>query len=446
MERNRGILATLSLVIAITGLTAAGQKPSRDVLRTFNSISRAEMELLLTDVAKTNPKILENLANDPEMRKQQIESIKELLAFASQAQREGLASTPSARQELENIRAEILAVNYDRELNKGKPARAPFGYITEAQVAAYWAGDGARSGTQRMHEAEFNDFLDAKVEFLRANDPKMKDRAITDDEKTAARDVFAKTRIYKAEYEQKGKAGTLPRAFTEKANLQVKLQQAQFLARLYAEKIVDMTKATDVEIEKYLNEHPELDTAARKAKAEGILKRAVAGEDFAALANEFTEDPGNQNQGVKHGGLYKDVSIGTMVAPFERAALALEPGQVAPALVESDFGYHIIKLEKKVASRDQAGKPTQTYDVRHILIATTMEDQVDENGRNLPVKDYVRKLIETEREKQLIDKAVVENNIQVPDDFTVPVAAADEKPATLKKAPVRKKRPVKKSR
>ena len=57
----------------------------------FNSISRSEIELLLSDAAKTNPIALKRLAEDPDMKKTQLENLKQLLAFATQAQKEGLA-------------------------------------------------------------------------------------------------------------------------------------------------------------------------------------------------------------------------------------------------------------------------------------------------------------------------------------------------------------------
>jgi parvulin-like peptidyl-prolyl isomerase len=214
----------------------------------------------------------------------------------------------------------------------------------------------------------------------------MKDREISEEERTQARDIFAKTRIYEAEYEQKAAAGELSQEFIDKANLQVKLQQAQFLARLYAQKVGDQNKVTDEEVNAYIAAHPELDPAAKRVKAQELLERAKAGEDFAALANEFSEDPGNKgSDGVGQGGLYKDVPKGRMVAPFETAALALEPGQVAPELVETDFGFHIIKLERKLESKDNA----ETYDARHILISTGYKDPENPTAREVPVKDYV---------------------------------------------------------
>ncbi len=407
----------------------------------FSGISKIEIEMLVSDLAKAIPKVVEQLAKDPELRKGQIENLRQFFALATQAQRDGLTSEPTNRQELESIRNETLAVNYDKEINKRKPSMPPFGYITDKQIAAFW-------NEKKAHEAEFTAFLDAKMAILKSGNANMKDREITAGERSQARDVFAKTRIYKAEYDLKAKAGILPKAFVDKANLGVKLQQAQFLSRLVSERIREKTKATEAEIAKYIAERPELSETAKKAKAQSILDRVKAGEDFAALANEFSEDPGNIGQdGAKHGGIYKNIPIGQMVIPFEQAALALEAGQISPNLVETDFGFHIIKLEKKGLKRlsnDAATLGTQIYDARHILISTAIEDPANPTARAQPVKEYVRGKIESEREKQFIDKIVADNNIQVPADFDVPKANAVIEKTAVKKRPLSKKRPIKK--
>jgi len=432
---TKGLILIVAILAIGVGLVVWKKQVGGESTTSFNSISKAEIELLLADVAKSNPMVLKRLAEDPEQKKKQIENLKQLLAFASQAQRDGLAADPSNRQELDSIRAEIIAVNYDREINKDKGPMPAFGFITEDQVKAYWAEDeqpkagpsfmerlGLGGPTEnRTHEAEFNDFLNAKIEILKASSPEMKDREISDEEKTQARDIFAKIRIYKAEYEQKAKAGEISKEFVDRVNLQAKLQQAQFLARLYSEKVTEQTKVTDEDVAKYIAEHPELDPAQKRQKAQGILDRAKAGEDFAALANEFSEDPGNKGpDGVAQGGLYKDVPKGRMVAPFEAAALALQPGEIAPELVETDFGFHIVKLDRKLEEKEKDGKKEETYDVRHILISTGVKDPDNPTAREAPVKDYVRNKLETEKEKKLLDEIVASNNIQVPDDFAIP--------------------------
>lgn len=435
----------MAVILAIGAGLVVWKKKAGGGSESFNSISKHEIELLLGDVAAKNPMGLKRLAEDPDLKKKQLESLKQLMAFAVQAQKEGYASEPTNRQELENIRAQIEATTYDQEINKDKGPMPPFGFVTEDQVNQFWGEDqNSKSGPgwvstaldkiglsgsadARTHQAQFDQFLDTKIKLLKENNPQMADREVTDEEKQQAKDFFAKIKIYQKEYEDKAKAGQLDKDFQEKVNLQVKLQQAQFLARIYSDKLADKVKATDADIANYVAQHPELDPKEKKAKAVDILNRAKAGEDFAALANQYSEDPGNKNpKGEPQGGLYQNVQKGRMVKPFEDAALALEPGQIAPDVVESDFGYHIIKLEKKADSKDASGNPSQTYDVRHILIATTYKDPENPTAREIPVKEYVRQKIEEDREKQMVDDVVTKSGVTVAEDFEIPQVSDEQ--------------------
>jgi peptidyl-prolyl cis-trans isomerase D len=81
------------------------------------------------------------------------------------------------------------------------------------------------------------------------------------------------------------------------------------------------------------------DDAAVKAKAEGILKRAQAGEDFSKLAKEFSQDPGSSAQGGDLGWSERK----TWVAPFADAAYGMKVDEIRGP-VKTQFGYHILKL------------------------------------------------------------------------------------------------------
>jgi peptidyl-prolyl cis-trans isomerase C len=83
-----------------------------------------------------------------------------------------------------------------------------------------------------------------------------------------------------------------------------------------------------------------------KAKADGLLKDLKAGKDFAAAAKENSQDPGS----APNGGDLGYFEQGQMVPPFEQAAFALKPGEVSE-VVETQFGYHIIKVAEKQESR-----------------------------------------------------------------------------------------------
>ena len=131
--------------------------------------------------------------------------------------------------------------------------------------------------------------------------------------------------------------------------------------------VAEPSPATDADVQDFYDKNPDkfkqpesvrashililtkkADEAAKKAaraKIDGVLKRVKAGEDFAALAKENSED-GSAAQGGDLGFFPR----GQMVPAFDQAAFALKPGEISD-VVTSQFGYHIIKLtEKKAAS------------------------------------------------------------------------------------------------
>jgi len=83
------------------------------------------------------------------------------------------------------------------------------------------------------------------------------------------------------------------------------------------------------------------DRKKAKEKAEALLKRIKGGEDFAALAKSDSTCPSSSQ-----GGDLGSFGRGQMVPAFEKAAFALKPGETSN-VVETQFGYHIIKLTEK---------------------------------------------------------------------------------------------------
>lgn len=105
-----------------------------------------------------------------------------------------------------------------------------------------------------------------------------------------------------------------------------------------------------------------------RKKAEDVLAKVKAGEDFAALARQYSED-----SSAAAGGDLGSFGRRKMVKPFEDAAFALSPGETSD-LVESPFGLHIIKVEAKEPER------TQTLDEVREPIAVNVKQ---EKGRDL---------------------------------------------------------------
>jgi len=101
--------------------------------------------------------------------------------------------------------------------------------------------------------------------------------------------------------------------------------------------------------------------AAAKKKAEDVLAQLRAAPDkFAALAKQYSQDPGSKDKGGDLGFFAR----GAMVKPFEEAIFKLKQGQMS-GIVETDFGFHIIKLTGIKPAKD--GEPEQRQ-ASHILI------------------------------------------------------------------------------
>ncbi len=98
-----------------------------------------------------------------------------------------------------------------------------------------------------------------------------------------------------------------------------------------------------------------------RPRAEAVLARVRAGENFAALAREYSQDPGSAAQGGDLGFFGR----GTMVTAFEDVAFGLKVGGVSD-LVRSKFGFHIIRVEEK--SDDQVR-------ARHILFLLPIDEE-----------------------------------------------------------------------
>jgi peptidyl-prolyl cis-trans isomerase C len=92
-----------------------------------------------------------------------------------------------------------------------------------------------------------------------------------------------------------------------------------------------------------------------KEEAEAIIKQLDGGADFQKLANEHTTDP----SGKTSGGDLGYFGPGQMVPEFEKAAMALEPGAYTKEPVQTQFGWHVIKVEDKRPQQPPAFEQVQ---------------------------------------------------------------------------------------
>lgn len=130
-----------------------------------------------------------------------------------------------------------------------------------------------------------------------------------------------------------------------------------------------------------------------RTRAAEVLAKARAGEDFAALARQFSED-----STASEGGDLGFFSRGKMVKAFEDAAFALAPGAVSD-LVESNFGFHIIRCAEKQAERTD---PLES--VRDGVIAAIRKDKSGQMA--LEKAEKVRDRVENQEDVRAVAQSL----------------------------------------
>ncbi len=119
-----------------------------------------------------------------------------------------------------------------------------------------------------------------------------------------------------------------------------------------------------------------------KEEAEAIIKELEGGADFETVAKEKSTGPSGPSGGDL--GFFKS---GQMVPEFEKAAFALEPGEITKEPVETQFGFHVIKVEDKRDSQPPA-----------------LDEMKDQLRNELLVKRYTE-AVKAEREKATVEVA-----------------------------------------
>jgi peptidyl-prolyl cis-trans isomerase C len=138
--------------------------------------------------------------------------------------------------------------------------------------------------------------------------------------------------------------------------------------------------------------------AAKRKQMEGILKRARAGEDFAKLAKEYSEDPGSKDKGGEY-----TFPRGQMVPEFEAAAFSLGTNQVSD-IITTRFGYHIIKLSEKIPARKVEFAKAES-DIKEGLTQQALQKQFPEYIAKLKKEAGVEILDEKLKQQETADAA-----------------------------------------
>jgi hypothetical protein len=412
------MIAVLVAVLACVGLIF--WQASRSRASALTSLTPEDMTLIAESLG---PGATGRLASSPEDRKKLIEDVKQVLAIAAEARAKGIADKPEVKRQLEATRMLVVAQVY---MKKQRDA-------------------GAKPDDFRPKQEEIDAYLkdpknvqqaDQYLEDVKALGLVPVGREISEEDKTEFRQQWAPMYLLA----QKAKAAGVE---SDRATqLQVQLQQAVALNRIYSTELAKKLEPTEEEIQAYFAAHPELDPKVTRQKAEDVLKRARAGEDFAKLADEVTEDPSGKGKGGDLGWFGR----GRMTKPFEDAAFALKDNEISD-LVETQFGFHIIqrlgtrqgKAESNPmappGSDDKGGQPEEQIHARHILIKSSVPPSMNPLAPPKTAHDMAKEAIIQEKTKKEVEEIAKRTNIKVPDDFPVKAPETPQLPPGMGGSP-----------
>lgn len=343
------------------------------------------------------PQAQMQFASSEEARKDLAKQIRQMLALAEEARAAGIADRPDIKRQLELTRAVVIAQNFMDEQQKNSPGASPSTLVSDQEVEAYFKEPG--------QQEKFDQF----IKDVLAKNPAMAGQPIPPEQLQKVKQQLGQVFVA----ERKGVAAGIDQK--QEVKLQILLQQSRSLAIEYAQKnLAERTKATEAEIDAYLNKHPELDPKKARSTADDVLRRARAGESFEKLAKDFSADTSNKDKGGDLGWF----GHGRMVKAFEDAAFALQPGQISD-VIETQFGYHIIKVEERRNGTSQTGEPEEQVHARHILIASGEPQGEGPGAPQSSMREKAKAAVEQEKEEKLIDEIVNRSRITVADNFVV---------------------------
>lgn len=235
---------------------------------------------------------------------------------------------------------------------------------------------------QEMKEVVLDDMIRLEVikQYLSANNIEVESAEIEEEYKNYMEQV-ASNSITKEFFEK----NNISEAFVKEYIIGSYLYDIKFY-----DKVTSEVKNEEEAAIQYYNNHKDEFTRVRashilvkkKKEAQKIMDKIKSGEDFAALAKEYSIDGSAQN-----GGDLDYFPKGKMVKPFEDAAFALEIGEVSD-IVETDYGFHIIKLTDKITD---AFEEIKDY-VVSVMYNDIYQTKLEEIKAEMEIVTYPKKL------------------------------------------------------
>lgn len=356
------------------------------------NVTAADMTLVVAALNLPRDAVA-RLKADAAERKKFAADIRQMLGAAEEARALGYAARPELKLQMELARDFEIAKAYFI-LREQAGQQDPAQIVSQDEIDAFFKEPTTASQ------------FEAFVEDYTKNGPN-NGTPVTEEQRKGLTEHYGRVMVAM----RKGVAAGVGR--DRKTQLAIMLQQERILAGAYSKEQSARFNATDAEVDAYVAKHPEYDTKQSRAKAEELVKRARAGEDFAKLAQEFSQDRGSKALGGDLGWFGR----GEMLKPFEDAAFSLKAGEVS-GVVETQFGYHVIKVEGRRTQNGADGKPEDQVHARHILIRYNSLP-LDPNAPTASPREQARAAAEQEKQDSLLDGLAARRNVRVAEDFPV---------------------------
>ncbi len=290
------------------------------------------------------------LENQLGLRKQALDALVEQSLLLQEADRLDLSVS---HQELVNSIATIPAFQEDGAFNRDRYLKVlaaqrlnpeAFEKMQERQLLVDKVRKKIEEGVAVTDEAILQEFRDRNekinVAFLQFSPDQFTNRVVVD---PAALQTFFKE--HQEEFRLPDRVALryirfLPSRYAAEVTFDEGELDKHYRRHLDRFEIPEQVQASHILLRVQKDAGDEMKKVKRKLATE-ILEKAKGGQDFAQLARTYSEDPGSAAKGGNLGLFPR----GTMVASFEEAAFSLAPGQISD-VVETPFGYHIIKVEK----------------------------------------------------------------------------------------------------
>jgi len=288
--------------------------------------------------------------------------------------------------------------------------------LVEERVSDLLLLEGARASGLAVANEEIQLAVDEQLREVRARFPTEAAYA------QALREAGRTPETYRAELARQFADQTLVQRFIRQATQQMAppaVSDAEVRAFFTANRERFGTRPASISFQQVIVRPLPNDSARAAAlrTAEQVQRELTEGVEFEVLARRYGTD-GTRERGGDLGWFRQ----GQMVRSFDQVVFAMRPGTTS-GIVETEFGFHIIKLDERRAPDSVNVQTGEQVRARHILIAASSARR-NRNGPPQSPREQARLAVEKQKLDKLVDDLVSRSRVVVVDDFQADASQA----------------------